>query len=67
MVNYEKNSFLAGVAVGRQLRGWSVAEAGGAVFSFPLLAETAAPPLALSAALTAGPAASLDVVTMEVT
>ena len=64
---YDKNCFLTGVAVGRQLRGWSVAETGGAVVSFPLLAEVTAPPAALAAALTAGPDAALDVIAMEVT
>ncbi len=29
MKKYDKKSFLAGIAVGRQLKGWATAEAGG--------------------------------------
>lgn len=29
MVNYEKNSFLAGIAVGKQLKGWAIGNSGG--------------------------------------
>ena len=64
-MNYDKNSFLTGVAVGRQLRGWSVAGAGEAALAVPTLRVNAAQPLALTLTLSGGPAAAVSVVEME--
>ena len=67
-MNYDKESFLTGVAVGRQLRGWSVAETGGAGISFPTIAVRAGQPVALSATLGRGPDwDTVSVVEMEET
>ena len=64
-MNYDKNSFLTGVAVGRQLRGWSVAGAGEAALAVPTLCVNAAQPLALTLTLSGGPAAAVSVTEME--
>ena len=66
-MNYEKNSFLTGVAVGRQLRGWSVTDVGGAALTVPTLAAVTAQPVALGLTVSGGPAAALNVVEMQET